>query len=140
MLEPAIFVAIYLTLAKKWKTVGLSLQIKKLKYWFLFALCLPLVLSGLLLLTNHITGYVELEPEAMRNGAMIGLAGLGIFIFKNILEEFVFRGFLTTRFAETNIGRINGHILTSLFGRVGIWSIGLLSSPPRKLQKLVVCQ
>lgn len=32
MLEPAIFVAIYLTLAKKWKTADLSLQIKELKY------------------------------------------------------------------------------------------------------------
>lgn len=65
MLEPAIFVAVYLTLARKWKTAGLSLKITALKYWFHFALRLPLILSGSLLLINHITGYVALEPEAI---------------------------------------------------------------------------
>lgn len=32
MLEPAVFVIVYLTLTQKWKTAGLSFKIKALKY------------------------------------------------------------------------------------------------------------
>lgn len=116
--EPALFATIYLTLGRMWPSAGLIPRFRSNGGWFLLAATLPAALAGVLLLINQVTGLVVLTPEAMKAGALAGLAGLGVFALKNIVEEFIFRGFLTGRFAETRLAGLPGHVLTGL-----IWSL-----------------
>lgn len=118
LLEPAIFATLYLTIGKNWANAGLSLPTKSQALWFLFALCLPTSLSGIMLLINHITGYLTLEPAAIYQISAIGISLIATMLLKSTIEEFVFRGFLTGHFAQMGYGRLKGHLLTGL-----IWAV-----------------
>ncbi len=118
LLEPVVFAALYLTLGRIWRSAGLGLRLRGNGGWFVLAATLPSSLSGVLLLVNQISGLAPLDPAALKAGAMVGLASLGVFAIKNIAEEFVFRGFLTGRFAKTRLAGLPGHVLTGL-----IWAM-----------------
>jgi membrane protease YdiL (CAAX protease family) len=111
---PALFAVLYLTLGRMWSTAGLGLRLRGNGGWFLLAATLPAALAGILLLLNQISGMVMLEPTAMKAGLVAGLSGLGVFAVKNVVEEFVFRGFLTGRFAATRLAGLQGHVLMGL--------------------------
>ena len=118
LVEPAIFVAIYLTLGGIWPRAGMIPRFRGNGGWFLLAATLSATLAGILLLINQVTGLVELSPAAMKAGAMVGLTSIGVFAVKNVVEEFIFRGFLTGSFAETRLAGLLGHVLTGL-----IWAV-----------------
>lgn len=115
---PAAFCALYLSLGRIWPSAGLMPKLKGQGGWFLFALTLPMALAGVLLLVNQVFGVVSLDPDLMARGVLIGLASLAGLFVKNILEEFIFRGFLTGRFAHTVSAGLQGHLLTGVF-----WSL-----------------
>ena len=117
LLVPVVFTIAYLTLGRTWSSAGLRPKIRGQGYWFLFAVTLPIGLSALLLLANQLLGLVTLRSEQLSTGVMIGLAGLSGLFVKNIAEEFVFRGFLTGRLAQTVGAGLQSHLLTGV-----IWS------------------
>lgn len=114
---PALFAIVYLTLGRQWGTAGLVPRLRGNGQWFLLAATLPSSIAGTFLLVNQVTGLVTLTPSAAKTGAVAGLAGLAVFALKNVVEEFVFRGFLTGRLAHTRLAGLPGHVLTGL-----IWS------------------
>lgn len=115
---PAAFCALYLSLGRIWPSAGLMPKLKGQGAWFLFALAIPMPLAGVLLLVNQVFGVVSLDPDLMASGALIGLASLAGLFVKNIVEEFIFRGFLTGRFAHTVSAGLQGHLLTGV-----LWSL-----------------
>jgi len=115
---PAAFCALYLSLGRIWPSAGLMPKLKRHGAWFLFALTLPMTLAGVLLLVNQLFGVVSLDPDLMASGVLIGLASLAGLFVKNIAEEFIFRGFLTGRFAHTVSAGLQGHLLTGV-----LWSL-----------------
>ena len=115
---PAAFCALYLSLGRIWPSAGLMPKLKGQGAWFVFGLTLPMALSGVLLLVNQVFGVVSLDPDLMASGVLIALASLAGLFVKNIVEEFIFRGFLTGRFAHTVSAGLQGHLLTGV-----LWSL-----------------
>lgn len=114
LLVPAIFAAIYLTFGRIWRSAGLSPRLRGNGRWFLLAATLPVAISGVLVVISWLGGLITVTFGAMTAGAAAGAAGLGVFAAKNVIEEFIFRGFLTGRFAETRLAGLPGHVLTGL--------------------------
>ena len=114
---PALFVVLYLTLGRGWRFAGIVPALRGQARWYLFALTLPPILAGILLLVNHMTGLVELTSSGLEYGLTVGLSGLATLFIKNIVEELIFRGFFTGYFSKTSLAGIKGHVLTGL-----IWS------------------
>lgn len=127
---PCLFIVVYLTFGRLWFSAGL-LPVTKGRGqggWFLLAVFLPMGLAGGLLLLNQLFGLVTLKPDTLADGAMVGLLSLSGFFVKNIVEELIFRGFLTDRFAQTVLAGGQGHLLTGMiwaFWHLTYWTVML---------------
>jgi membrane protease YdiL (CAAX protease family) len=107
-----------------WADFGLRLNFKGNLGWHALALLVFPVAIALTLLLGALFGVVSFEGLVNKGGGAlfsalaIGLAGS---FFKNIAEEFAWRGYLTPRFKSLGLGDLSNHLLTGLLW--GLWHV-----------------
>jgi len=109
------------------KTLGIKLNFKENKKWYLLSLILfPIIIIAVITIGFAMRS-IDISGNAKNNFDQIFALFISTLVFtllKNILEESIFRGFLTTKLESKHIHRIANHILTGLVW--GLWHIPYL--------------
>lgn len=100
-----------------WKDFGIRPRFRSAWMWYLLALLIVPLVTAILLACGVLVGAVSL-PGFAENGlggflALMAL-GLGPIMFKNVFEEFAWRGYLTPRFDALGIRPLLNHGLTGV--------------------------
>lgn len=111
---PALVAAAIITRGAWWPKVGLSFVLRRAGIWSLAAMGLPIVLGGVLVLASESMGVAGVRKLPYSALADYAAPIAGMILFKNLLEEFYFRGFLTGRFEDTRFSGLLGHLLTGV--------------------------
>ncbi|MBN2522723.1 MAG: CPBP family intramembrane metalloprotease [Bacteroidales bacterium] len=119
LISPLIIVIILRTfLGDGWKDAGLKLILKNNAVWYLASLIIFPLVTGIVLIIGKCLNWIDLSgfnTYAFAN-AFVGL--LVIAIVKNIFEEFVWRGYLTSKLIKLNTNDIAVYLIVGL-----VWSI-----------------
>ena len=118
-----------------WKDFGLKPDFKRNWVWYVFSLLICPVIAALILIVGRISGLVTFSLNALGGGGdglgrsldTLGLflsvfaAGLLPAFFKNIFEEFAWRGYLAPRVTSLERNDYLGHLSVGLIW--GAWHI-----------------
>lgn len=101
--------------------LGLTLRFPHRIRWFAFAAGLFPVATAVIVAAATVTGVATFsaEPAAGKPSFLAAFAGvLGFLVVKNVLEEFIFRGYGTRTAAALGLRGIGGHLLVGL-----VWAL-----------------
>jgi len=122
ILAPLLTVLILRSLGKDgWSDFGLRFNFKGNLGWYLFAFLLYPVTIAVTLLLGRVFRVVSFDGLATRGFPalfQVILIGFASSLFKNIFEEFAWRGYLTPRFQALGLSNVHNHLLTGI-----IWAL-----------------
>lgn len=118
LIAPSVFAAWLIAKGHWWRQVGVTFDPRKAGIWTLVALALPALLTGLLLSVSGAASLNTNEQLALDQLLQLASGAAGTIFVKNLFEEFVFRGFFTSRFERSPAAGIYGHLLTGV-----VWAI-----------------
>lgn len=98
-----------------WKDFGLAPKLRLSWVWYLAAVLIVPLISGLTLGLGVGLGAISLSVSAAQGAnALVSLAGVASasVLVKNVFEEFAWRGYLTPRFASLKLNPFIGYVLT----------------------------
>jgi membrane protease YdiL (CAAX protease family) len=107
-----------------WRDFGLRLNLRGHLAEYALALGIYPLCIALAVGLGAALGGVSLEGLASQGAAALVpvlVAGFVGSLFKNVFEEFAWRGYLTPRFQALGLGRLQNHLLTGLIW--GLWHI-----------------
>lgn len=118
LIAPSLFASWRISKGQWWKQVGVTFDPRQAGIWTLVVLVLPFLLTGLMLAVAGATGHSTTEQVALDQVVQLALPIAGTIFVKNLFEEFVFRGFFTSRFEQSAAAGIYGHALTGV-----VWAV-----------------
>ncbi len=101
-----------------WKDAALNPRMKSNAKWFIVAFLIFPVVTAIVLLIGRIFGWIDLSGFHIADFTQV-FFGLLLFEFvKNIFEESVWRGYLTTKLIKLNLSDFTLYLIVGL-----IWSV-----------------
>ena len=101
-----------------WKDAALNPRMKSNAKWYVVAFLIFPVVTAIVLLIGRIFGWIDLSGFALTDFISV-FFGLLLFEFiKNIFEESVWRGYLTTKLIKLNLSDFTLYLVVGL-----IWSV-----------------
>ncbi len=100
-----------------WNDFGLRLELKKSALWYAVSLVLFPLCAALIIFTGCVLGLVTLPDVSPTRAALflhLTLLALAPSFFKNIFEEFAWRGYLAPRISSLGVHDLVGHVLVGL--------------------------
>lgn len=107
-----------------WQDFGLRLNLRGNLDWYAVALFMYPVIVAVVILLGAVSGMVSLDGLPAKGlPALLITIGLGFAaaLFKNLFEEFAWRGYLTPRFAALGLPNLQNHVLTGVIW--GLWHV-----------------
>lgn len=100
-----------------WKDAGLRPRLKTNAIWYAVAFLIFPVITGVVLFIGWITGWIDLSGFNIAAFIPVFWSLLIFEFIKNIFEESVWRGYLTTKLIKLNLSDISLYLIVGL-----IWS------------------
>ncbi len=104
-----------------WKDLGIKLNFKGNVLGYIVALLVFPIITALILIIGKVSGAVIFSGFSSRTtGVFLQVFALGLFpgFFKNIFEEFGWRGYLTPKIGSLKLNDYIGHLIVGL-----IWAL-----------------
>lgn len=101
-----------------WCQSGLKLDFISKYGYYLIALAAAPITSAFVIALGCMAGVVSVGALAPDTFSTLLVPALFPALIKNLFEEFCWRGFLTSRFEDTKVAGLHGHLLTGL-----LWSV-----------------
>jgi membrane protease YdiL (CAAX protease family) len=131
---PVLVAAVIITRGGWWRRVGFSFPPKTASLWSLVALTFPVVLGGALLTLSEKAGAAEVKETSYAELIAFAAPMAGMLLVKNIFEEFLFRGYFTSRSQESRFCGISAHLLTGVVWAVWHLPYWLVFLGPEKVE------
>jgi len=104
-----------------WRGAGLSLNLKRGWQWYLVALLIYPVVTGIILLVGGVSGLISLDKLDVNALLSVFFSLLLAQLIKNIFEEFVWRGYLTAKLIKKGLNDWNIYWIAGLIW--GVWHV-----------------
>jgi len=104
-----------------WRGAGLSLNLKRGWQWYLVALLIYPVVTGIILLVGGVSGLISLDNLDVNALLSVFFSLLLAQLIKNIFEEFVWRGYLTAKLIKKGLNDWNIYWIAGLIW--GVWHV-----------------
>jgi len=104
-----------------WRGAGLSLNLKRGWQWYLVALLIYPVVTGIILLVGGVSGLISLDNLDVNALLSVFFSLLLAQLIKNIFEEFVWRGYLTAKLIKKGFNDWNIYWIAGLIW--GVWHV-----------------
>lgn len=107
-----------------WQDFGLRLNLPGNLKWYAVALFMYPFIVTLVILLAALSGMASLQGLLAKGlPALLATVGLGFVgaLFKNVFEEFAWRGYLTPRFQALGLPNLQNHLLTGVIW--GLWHV-----------------
>jgi hypothetical protein len=101
-----------------WKDAALNPRLKSNAVWYVVALLIFPFVTSIVLLIGSVFGWIDLSGFSLSYFIPIFFSLLIFEFIKNILEESVWRGYLTTKLIKLNLSDISLYLIVGL-----IWSV-----------------
>jgi len=101
-----------------WKDAGLRLNFKNNIIWYMVSLIIFPLVTGIVLIIGKLLGWIDFSNFDTSAFANIFISFLIINIIKNIFEESVWRGYLTSKLIKFKISDISIYLIVGL-----VWSV-----------------
>jgi len=101
-----------------WKDAGLRFNIKTNTIWYVISLVVFPVVTGIVLIIGKLLGWIDFSNFNVTAFSSMFINLLIINFIKNIFEESVWRGYLTSKLIKLHIGDISIYLIVGL-----VWSI-----------------
>lgn len=105
----------------RWQSIGFALRWQANKGWYLFALLVFPAVTSIVLLLGHLTGWIQFHSF---NGRVLLLSAVNALVLnfvKNIFEEFVWRGYLTTQLLKVKANDVTIYVVVGIVW--GAWHL-----------------
>lgn len=115
--------AIIIILATKisWKEIGFGPNFKGNMKWYLTSILIFPIVTAIILLVGRITGWIDTSALDLKHFVGVFASTLIVGFIKNVFEETVWRGYLTSQLLKTNL---NDWMIYLIVGLVwGAWHI-----------------
>ena len=101
-----------------WKDAGLRLNLKNNIIWYIVSFIIFPLVTAIVLIIGKLLGWVDFSNFDISALANIFFSLLFINIIKNIFEESVWRGYLTSKLIKFNISDISIYLIVGI-----VWSV-----------------
>lgn len=101
-----------------WKDAGLKLNFKNNTIWYIVSLIIFPLVTGMVLIIGKLFSWIDFSEFNISAFANIFVSLLIINVVKNIFEEFVWRGYLTSKLIKLHINDISIYLIVGL-----VWSL-----------------
>lgn len=100
-----------------WKDFGIKLNLKGNLIWYVIAILIYPVVTTLVMITGSVSGSITFPGFSLSTpGMFLTFFAMGLLpgFFKNIFEEFTWRGYLTPKVHSLHINDFAGHLIVGL--------------------------
>ncbi|MEO0292604.1 MAG: CPBP family intramembrane glutamic endopeptidase [candidate division WOR-3 bacterium] len=101
-----------------WKDAGLKLNLKSGSVWYVVSLIVFPLVTGIVLGIGKLTRWIDFPNFNVSAFAKVFIGLLIVNFIKNIFEESVWRGYLTSKMINLNVGDFSIYLVVGL-----VWSI-----------------
>ncbi|MNZ51578.1 CAAX amino terminal protease self- immunity [compost metagenome] len=104
-----------------WKEIGIKLNLKGNLKWYIAAVLIFPVVTAAILIIGNITKWIDLSELNLKVFMGVFFSTILVGIIKNIFEESVWRGFLTSQLVKLNLADWAIYLIVGIVW--GIWHI-----------------
>jgi len=118
-ISPFLLTLAFRVINKDWKGFGIKLNLRSNWKWYIISVFIFPIITTLNLIIGKLTGSVVFTDQfSLQLLALATITGFIPMFFKNIFEEFAWRGYLTQKFNEGGMKRNKNHVLVGI-----IWAV-----------------
>lgn len=133
LISPFVLMLIFRTVNKDWGSFGVKLHFRKKWTWYVISLLLYPIIIGSILMIGKIAETIHFANSflLLTNSALVSMIPL---FFKNIFEEFTWRGYLTPQFDKMGMSRFKNHFIVGVIW--ALWHLPFLDLMIRSYSQL----